>query len=66
MLKKVMFAVVATAFVAVTAISFQVAPAAAAAETCKAAAKAQFPTDRKTRHAWKKECKATWKASQKA
>jgi hypothetical protein len=58
MLKKVMFAVVATAFVAATAISFQVAPAAAAAETCKAAAKA--------RRDFKKSCKAAWKATQKA
>ena len=66
MLKKVMFAVVATAFVAATALPFQIAPAAAEAVTCKVAAKAQFPTDRKARHAWKKECKATWKASQKA
>ncbi|MGA7458493.1 MAG: hypothetical protein WBW51_14400 [Methyloceanibacter sp.] len=66
MLKKIMFAVVATAFVAATALPFQIAPAAAEAVTCKAAAKAQFPTDRKARHAWKKECKATLKASQKA
>jgi hypothetical protein len=57
MLKKVMFAVVATAFVAATAISFQVAPAAAAAETCKAAAKAKFPSDLKARHEFKKSRK---------
>ena len=66
MLKKVMFAVVATAFVAATAIPFQVAPAAAAAETCKAAAKAKFPSDLKARHDFKKSCKAAWKATQKA
>ncbi len=65
MLKKVMFVVVATAFVAATAISFQVAPAAAA-ETCKAAAKAKFPNDLKARHDFKKSCKAAWKATQKA
>ena len=51
MLKKIMFAVVATAFVAATALPFQIAPAAAEAMTCKAAAKAQFPSDRKARHA---------------
>ena len=39
---------------------------AEAAMTCKAAAKAKFPGDMKSRHAWKKECKAHWKASQKA
>ena len=66
MLKKIMFAVVATAFVAATALPFQIAPAAAEAVTCKAAAKAQFPSDRKARHACKKECKAAWKATQKA
>ena len=55
MLKKVMFAVVATAFVAATALPFQFAPAAAAAVTCKAAAKAKFPSDLKARHAFKKE-----------
>ncbi len=38
-----MFAVVATAFVAAAALPFQIAPAAAAAVTCKAAAKAQIP-----------------------
>jgi hypothetical protein len=30
--------------------------------TCKDAAKLQFPTDRKTRHAYKRECKQAWKA----
>jgi hypothetical protein len=34
--------------------------------TCKAAAKAKFKGDMKARHAFKKECKATWKAQQKA
>ena len=66
MLKKIMFAVVATAFVAATALPFQVAPAAAEAMTCKAAAKAKFPSDLKARHDLKKSCKAAWKATQKA
>ena len=35
---------------------------AAAPLTCKEAAKLQFPTDRKTRHAYKRECKQAWKA----
>jgi hypothetical protein len=65
MLKKVLFSVVATAFVAALAVPVQLAPAEAAM-TCKAAAKAKFEGDRKARHAWKKECKAHFKASQKA
>jgi hypothetical protein len=35
---------------------------AAAPLTCKEAAKLQFPTDRKTRHAYRHECKQAWKA----
>jgi hypothetical protein len=66
MLKKIAFAVVATAFVAAFALPMQIAPAAAAGETCKAAAKAKFPDSLKDRHSWKKQCKAAWKASQKA
>jgi hypothetical protein len=65
MLKKIAFAVVATAFVAAFALPMQIAPAAAA-ESCKAAAKAKFPDDLKARHSWKKQCKAAFKASQKA
>lgn len=66
MLKKITFAVVATAFVAATALTLPVAPAAAEAMSCKAAAKAKFPDSLKSRHAWKKQCKAAWKATQKA
>jgi hypothetical protein len=65
MLKKITFAVIATAFVAAFALPLQIAPAAAA-ETCKAAAKAKFPDSLKDRHSFKKQCKAAWKASQKA
>jgi hypothetical protein len=36
--------------------------AAAAPLTCKEAAKLQFPTDRKGRHAYRHECKQAWKA----
>ncbi|HSI21123.1 MAG TPA: hypothetical protein VLA04_05505 [Verrucomicrobiae bacterium] len=33
---------------------------------CKEAAKLAFPTDKKTRHAFKRECKQAWKAQKKA
>ena len=36
--------------------------AAEAPLTCKEAAKLQFPTDRKTRRAYRNECKQAWKA----
>ena len=35
---------------------------AAGSLTCKEAAKLQFPTERKSRHAYKQECKQAWKA----
>ena len=35
---------------------------AAAPLTCKDAAKLEFPTDRKARHAYRHECKQAWKA----
>jgi hypothetical protein len=62
MLKKVLFAVVATGFMAALALPVQVAPAEAAM-TCREAAKVDFPNDRKARRAFRKECKAAWKAS---
>jgi catabolite regulation protein CreA len=65
MLKRVILAAVATAFVAAAAIPVAMTPADAAT-TCKQAAKAKFAGDRKARHAFKKECKAAWKAQQKA
>ena len=65
MLKRVILAAVATAFVAATALPVAVTPADAAT-TCKAVAKAKFAGDRKARHAYKKECKAAFKAHQKA
>ncbi len=66
MLKKVLFATLATAFVAAVAVPVQFAPATAAAVSCKETAKMKFPNDLKARHAFKKDCKAAWKASQKA
>jgi len=40
--------------------------AAPAPLTCKEAAKLQFPTDRKTRRAYRHECKQAWRAQKKA
>ena len=65
MLKKMMLGVVATAFVAAVALPVQFVPAEAAM-TCKAAAKAKYPHSLKSRMSFKKDCKAKWKASQKA
>jgi hypothetical protein len=61
MLKRVILAAVATAFVAATAMPVALTPAHAAT-TCKQAAKAKFASDRKARHAYKKQCKAAFKA----
>jgi hypothetical protein len=33
---------------------------------CKEAAKLAFPTDRKARHGFRRECKQAWKAQKKA
>ena len=33
---------------------------------CKSAAKLEFPTDRKARHAYRHECRLAWKAQKKA
>jgi hypothetical protein len=65
MLKKMLFAAVATALVAAVALPVQITPAEAAL-TCKEAAKLKFPADAKERHAYKKGCKAAWKAANKA
>ena len=62
MLKKVLFAVVATGFVTALALPIQFT-AAEAATTCKDAAKMDFPDNRKARRAFKKECKAAARAS---
>jgi len=65
MLKKVLFSVAATALVAALAAPVQFAPAEAAM-TCKAAAKAKYKGEMKARHSFKKDCKASFKAHQKA
>jgi hypothetical protein len=36
-----------------------------AGTSCKEAAKMAFPTDRKTRHSFKRECRQAWKAQNK-
>jgi len=67
MLKKVLFAALATLLVAAVALPMGLTSVEAAVViTCKEAAKLKFPTDNKARHAFKKECKAAWKATQKA
>jgi hypothetical protein len=62
MLKKVLFAVVATGFVAALALPVQITPAEAAM-TCREAAKIKFPSDWRARHAYRKACRQAWKAS---
>ena len=66
MLKRVILAAVATAFVAAFVAPVASTSADAAGMSCRQAAKAKFANDRKSRHAYKKECKAAWKAQQKA
>ena len=34
--------------------------------TCRAAARLEFPTDRKARRAYRRECRLAWKAQKKA
>ena len=65
MIKKLLLAALAVGVV--SAMTLQTAPAEAdtmAGMTCKDAAKARFPDDRKMRHTYKKECKEAWKLSQ--
>jgi hypothetical protein len=66
MLKKVLLAALATLLVAAVALPAGVSSTEAAVLTCKEAAKLKFPTDHKSRHAYKKGCKEAWKASKKA
>ena len=61
MLKRVIFAALATAFVTVSALPVALTPAEAGM-SCKQAAKAKFPGDHKARHAYKKACKEAYKA----
>jgi hypothetical protein len=61
MLKKVLFAAAVTGLV--VGASLPVQPTTAeAASGCLKAAKAKFPADHKARAAWRKDCRAHWKA----
>jgi flavin-dependent dehydrogenase len=64
MLKKV-FLAAAASLVLVGATAAMVSAPAMAGSGCHKAAKAAYPHDRKARHAYKKECKAYYKAWKK-
>jgi hypothetical protein len=61
MLKKVFIAATACLVLAVAAVSVAPAPVQAGSG-CYKAAKAKYATDSKTRHAYRKACKAHYKA----
>jgi hypothetical protein len=62
MLKRILFAAAVTGLVAGVTIPVHTTPAEAAPSGCHKAAKAKFPGDHKTRVAYRKECKAHFKA----
>jgi len=64
MLKKIMFAAVATGLVAAVALPITQVEAAGPL-TCVEAAKLKYPADHAARSAYKKGCKAAWKAAHK-
>jgi hypothetical protein len=66
MLKKTLFAALATLVVGAVAVPASVTSTEAAVLTCKEAAKLKFPADHKARHAFRKECRQAWKASKKS
>jgi hypothetical protein len=66
MLKKVFLAAAAATILAGATVTMAPAPAQAFKSGCHKAAKAQYPHDRKARKAYKKACKAEYKASKKA
>ena len=65
MLKKVFLAAAAATILAGTAVTMAPAPAQAFKSGCHKAAKAKYPDDRKARKAFRKACKADYKASKK-
>jgi hypothetical protein len=65
MLKKVFLAAAAAIILAGATVTMAPAPAQAFKSGCHKAAKAQYPHDRKARKAYKKACKANFKASKK-
>jgi hypothetical protein len=62
MLKRILFAAAVTGLVAGVTIPVHTMPAEATPSGCFKAAKAKFPGDFKARHAYRKECRAHWKA----
>ena len=62
MLKKVFLAAAAAVILAGATVTMAPAPAQAGQCGCHKAAKAQYPHDRKARKAYKKACKAHFKA----
>lgn len=62
MLKTMLLAAAATGFLAVGLPALDPSPAQAGQMTCREAAKAKFPGDWKSRNAYRRACKAAWKA----
>ena len=62
MLKRILLAAAVTGLIAGVAIPVQITPAMAGKSGCREAAKVKFQGDLKARHAFKKDCKAHWKA----
>jgi hypothetical protein len=66
MLKRVLVAAAVAGLVASAAVPLETTPAMAGHSGCGQAAKAKFSGDAKMRKAFKKNCKAHWKAYKKA
>ena len=60
--KTMLLAAAAAGFLAVGLLPLDPSPAQAEQMTCREAAKAKFPGDWKGRNAYRKACKAAWKA----
>ena len=65
MLKRMLLAAAVTGLVAGAALPLHTT-SAEAASGCFKAARAKFPADSKARVAWRKECRAYWKAHKTA
>lgn len=66
MLKKVFLAAMVSVIMAGAAVSVAPQPAMACKSGCWKAAKAKYPHDWKARHAFRKDCRAHYKAWKKA
>jgi len=62
MIKKLFFAAAITGLVAGATLPLHATSADAAPSGCRKAAKAKFPGDHMSRVAYRKECRAHWKA----